>query len=79
MTRMYIRTLPLFPDDTRRVLRDVGPHHPVTSRSRRVELPNQSVHIRVHGPSVTCPKHTKNNMSVVPYSETTTTETDYII
>ena len=62
-----------------RTVRDVDLHRPVTRRRRRVELPNQDVHIPDHGTSVPCPQHTLNqHMSAVAYSETTTAETDYI-
>ena len=63
-----------------RSLRDVDLHRSTTRRRRHVELPNLSVYIPVHDTSVSCPQHTPNeHMTVVSYSETTTTETAYII
>ena len=86
---IYIRSIALawhfyIPEHYRcslmRAVRDVDLHRPATRRRRHVELPNQAVHIPDHGTSVPCPQHTLNqHMPAVTYSETTTTETVYII
>jgi hypothetical protein len=62
-----------------RVLRDVDLHRPATRRRRHVELRTQPCTSRPRHISVVPPPHTEPTNACSRISETTTTETTYVI